>query len=156
SQNRFPSLHFDVGAVNDKLSRLFPAGFYYKTFMWPASRWMSYERIIRRVAGLGRVPDGRDPDRYDEHHADADVLVAGGGPAGIAAALAAARSGARVLLADEGSASAAASSARQLRSTARRHRSGWRPRSPSLSRWSTSRCSVVPPSSATTTTISSR
>jgi sarcosine oxidase, subunit alpha len=102
SQNRFPSLRFDVGAVNDKLSRFFPAGFYYKTFMWPASRWMSYERAIRRVAGLGRVPDGRDPDRYDEHHADADVLVAGGGPAGIAAALAAARSGARVLLADEG------------------------------------------------------
>jgi sarcosine oxidase, subunit alpha len=103
SQNRFPSLRFDIAAINDKLSRLFPAGFYYKTFMWPASRWMSYERIIRRVAGLGRAPEGRDPDRYDEHHADADVLVAGGGPAGIAATLAAARSGARILLADEGS-----------------------------------------------------
>src|SRR5207302_2047984 len=81
-----------------------PAGFYYKTFMWPASRWMSYERLIRRAAGLGRAPVGPDPDRYDEHHFDADLLVAGGGPAGIAAALAAARQGARVLLADEGSA----------------------------------------------------
>jgi sarcosine oxidase, subunit alpha len=102
SQNRFPSLRFDIAAINDKLSRLFPAGFYYKTFMWPASRWMSYERAIRRVAGLGKVPDGHDPDRYDQHHTDADVLVAGGGPAGIAAALAAARNGARVILADEG------------------------------------------------------
>jgi sarcosine oxidase, subunit alpha len=103
SQNRWPSLRFDIGAINNTLSRLIPAGFYYKTFMWPASRWMSYERLIRRAAGLGRAPDGPDPDRYDERHFDAELLVAGGGPAGIAAALAAARQGTRVLLADEGS-----------------------------------------------------
>ena len=104
SQNRWPSLRVDVGAVNNVLSRLFPAGFYYKTFMWPASGWMTYERLIRRIAGLGVAPTGGDPDRYDVRHFDADVLVAGGGPAGIAAALAASRQGSRVLLADEGSA----------------------------------------------------
>ena len=102
SQNRFPSLKADVGAVNSLLSRFFPAGFYYKTFMWPASMWMTYEHVIRRAAGLGKVADDHnDPDRYEKTNAHCDVLVAGGGVAGLMAALAAGRSGARVILADE-------------------------------------------------------
>ncbi len=101
SQNRWPSLDFDIGAWTDRLSALFPAGFYYKTFKWPAAAWMTYERIIRRSAGQGRAPTGPDPDRYEHRHAHCDVLVAGGGPAGIAAALAAGRAGARVILAGE-------------------------------------------------------
>ena len=102
SQNRFPSLKADVGAVNSLMSRFFPAGFYYKTFMWPASMWMTYEHVIRRAAGLGRVADDHDdPDRYEKTNAHCDILIAGGGAAGLMAALAAARSGARVILADE-------------------------------------------------------
>ena len=102
SQNRFPSLKVDVGAVNSLLSRFFPAGFYYKTFMWPASLWMTYEHVIRNAAGLGRVADDPiDPDRYDHMHAHCEVLVAGGGAAGLMAAMQAAKSGARVILADE-------------------------------------------------------
>ena len=99
SQNRWPSLGFDVGAVNDLLSPFLPAGFYYKTFMWPASWWTSvYEPFIRRAAGLGRAPTRPDPDRYLHRHAHCDVLVVGAGPAGLMAALAAGRSGARVIL----------------------------------------------------------
>jgi len=102
SQNHWPSLAFDVGAVNDVLSPLLPAGFYYKTFMWPPSFWRKvYEPAIRAAAGLGRAPDGPDPDRYQQRHAHCDVLIAGGGPAGLAAALAASAAGARVILADE-------------------------------------------------------
>jgi len=102
SQNRSPSLKFDLGAVNSLLGRFFPAGFYYKTFMWPASMWMTYEHFIRRAAGLGRAADEhQDPDRYEKTHAHCDVLVAGGGVAGLMAALTAGRSGARVILADE-------------------------------------------------------
>jgi len=102
SQNRWPSLGFDVGAVNDLLSPLFPAGFYYKTFMWPRSAWKAlYEPYIRAAAGLGRVPMQPDPDRYCGRYAHCDVLVVGAGPAGISAALAAAASGARVILCDE-------------------------------------------------------
>ena len=100
-QHCWPSLDFDVGGVNDRLARFFPAGFYYKTFMWPASMWMKYEAVIRQAAGLGKAPSEADPDSYDKTFAHADLLVVGGGPAGLAAALAAARSGARVVLAEQ-------------------------------------------------------
>jgi len=102
SQNRWPSLGFDVGAVNDALSRFIPAGFYYKTFMWPRRAWHAlYEPRIRAAAGLGRAPEAADVDRYTNRFAHCDVLVVGAGPAGLAAALAAARTGARVILCDE-------------------------------------------------------
>ena len=102
SQNRWPSLAFDVGAISDLLSPLFPAGFYYKTFMWPRGGWKAlYEPYIRAAAGLGRAPREADPDRYGNRYAHCDVLVVGGGPAGLAAALAAAERGARVMLCDE-------------------------------------------------------
>jgi sarcosine oxidase, subunit alpha len=102
SQNRWPSLEFDVGRVNDVLSPFFPAGFYYKTFMWPRGAWKAvYEPLIRRAAGLGRAPTLPDPDRYAQRFAHCDVLVVGAGPAGLAAALTAANAGARVILCDE-------------------------------------------------------
>jgi methylglutamate dehydrogenase subunit C len=102
SQNRWPSLAFDLGAVNSLLSPIFVAGFYYKTFMWPAAFWEKvYEPLIRRAAGLGKASIEADPDRYEKAHAFCDVLVIGAGPAGLAAALTAGRSGARVILCDE-------------------------------------------------------
>ena len=102
SQNRWPSLGFDVGALNNLLSRFIPAGFYYKTFMWPPRAWHTlYEPFIRRAAGLGVAPSEPDPDRYAQRFAHCEVLVVGSGPAGIAAALAAADSGVRVILCDE-------------------------------------------------------
>src|SRR4029079_905433 len=102
SQNRWPSLHFDLLAANQLFAPIFGAGFYYKTFMWPASFWEKiYEPAIRRAAGLGRGAGLTDPDHYEKANAFCDVLVIGGGPAGLAAALAAARSGARVILAEE-------------------------------------------------------
>ncbi|WP_442581533.1 sarcosine oxidase subunit alpha [Mesorhizobium sp. ASY16-5R] len=102
SQNRWPSLTFDVGAVNDLASPLFSAGFYYKTFMWPKAAWKNlYEPKIRAAAGLGVAPDQPDPDHYASRFGHCEVLVLGGGAAGIAAALAAAESGVRVILADE-------------------------------------------------------
>ncbi|HSE75413.1 MAG TPA: sarcosine oxidase subunit alpha family protein, partial [Dongiaceae bacterium] len=101
SQNRWPSLANDVGAINSLFHRIFPSGFYYKTFMWPKSFWMKYEHFIRRMAGLGKCPTEPDPDRYDKLYAHADALIVGAGPAGLAAALAAGRTGARVILVDE-------------------------------------------------------
>jgi len=102
SQNRWPSLRFDVMAVNSLLSPVLSAGFYYKTFMWPASFWEKvYEPLIRRAAGLGRAALEPDPDRYAKRHIFCDILVVGGGVAGLTAALAAGRAGARVVLADE-------------------------------------------------------
>ncbi|MBH0237747.1 sarcosine oxidase subunit alpha family protein [Methylobrevis albus] len=101
SQNRWPSLGFDVMAVNGLLSPLFVAGFYYKTFKWPSALWEKlYEPLIRRAAGLGRASGLPDPDAYETATAHCDVLVVGAGPAGLAAALAAGRSGARVILAE--------------------------------------------------------
>ena len=100
SQNRWPSLATDIGQITGWASRFIPAGFYYKTFMWPAAAWPVYERFIRRASGLGPPPKHIDPDTYEQIHVACDVLVAGGGVAGLAAARAAAQTGARVILAD--------------------------------------------------------
>ncbi len=101
SQNRFPTLGLDLMAVNGLAGPVFAAGFYYKTFMWPAAFWETvYEPLIRRAAGLGRAASAADPDHYARGHIHCDVLVVGAGPAGLAAALAAGRAGARVVLAD--------------------------------------------------------
>ena len=105
SQNRWPSLEFDVGALNSIASAMFVAGFYYKTFMWPKSFWEKiYEPIIRKAAGLGVASKESDPDKYEKAYAHCDLLVVGSGPTGLMAALTAGRSGARVILADESSA----------------------------------------------------
>jgi len=102
SQNRFPSLRRDLLAANRLAQRYLMAGFYYKTFMWPAAFWEKvYEKHIRRAAGLGRAAGEADPDHYEHGHAHADVVIAGAGPAGLMAALAAGRSGARVILLEE-------------------------------------------------------
>ena len=102
SQNRWPSLRHDWLAASRLFAPIFAAGFYYKTFMWPAAFWEKvYEPLIRRAAGLGRIATGPDPDGYEKAFAFCDVLVIGSGPAGLMAALAAGRAGARVLLAEE-------------------------------------------------------
>lgn len=104
SQNRVGSLAFDLLGVNDLLSPFFSAGFYYKTFMWPRAFWEKvYEPAIRRAAGLGSLSMQADPDSYDKGFLHCDLLVIGGGAAGLTAALTAARAGARVILADEDS-----------------------------------------------------
>jgi ABC-type uncharacterized transport system permease subunit len=81
SQNRWPTLNLDIGSINDFLSRFFPAGFYYKTFMWPPKFWEKYEYFIRRAAGLGKSPTEDDPDKYEHFHYHCDVLIVGGGVA---------------------------------------------------------------------------
>lgn len=102
SQNRFPSLKFDAMAINDRFSNFLTAGFYYKTFMWPAVFWEKiYEPIIRKAAGLGSLSLEDDPDEYDKGFLHCDLLIIGGGPSGLAAALRAGRAGAQVILADE-------------------------------------------------------
>jgi sarcosine oxidase subunit alpha len=102
SQNRWPSLRFDTGAINDAIAPFIPAGFYYKTFMWPRRAWHAlYEPRIRAAAGLGLAPSLPDPDRYATRFAHCDVLIVGAGPSGLAAASAAAAAGARVILCDE-------------------------------------------------------
>lgn len=99
SQNCFPGVGFDLGRALDFTRVLWPAGFYNKTFKWPGWHW--YEGVIRRTAGLGRLPEGEDPVTYHHHNAHCDVLVCGAGPAGLSAALAAARAGARVIIAEQ-------------------------------------------------------
>jgi len=102
SQNHWPSLEFDVGAVNAKLSRFLPAGFYYKMFIHPRPFWKHvYEPIIRQSAGLGKAPRDRDQDTYEHFYAFYDVVVIGGGVAGLQAARAAGASGAKVLLMEQ-------------------------------------------------------
>jgi sarcosine oxidase subunit alpha len=104
SQNRWPSLAYDIGSVNSLLSPFLGAGFYYKTFMWPKAFWERvYEPFIRKAAGLGRLTISEpDPDAYEKCWAHCDLLVVGAGPTGLSAALAAARAGLRVIVADEG------------------------------------------------------
>ncbi len=102
SQNRWPSLDFDIGAFNSLLSPFLGAGFYYKTFMWPKAFWEKiYEPFIRMAAGLGKLTMESDPDRYEKAWAHCDLLIVGGGAAGLSAALTAGRTGLRVILADE-------------------------------------------------------
>jgi sarcosine oxidase subunit alpha len=102
SQNRWPSLAFDVGALSSLLAPVVVAGFYYKTFMWPAALWEKlYEPAIRRAAGLGRATHQADPDTYEKAYAFCDLLIIGAGAAGLTAALSAASGGARVILCDE-------------------------------------------------------
>ncbi len=102
SQNHWPSLEFDIGALNNLVSRFLPAGFYYKTFIHPRAAWKHvFEPIIRHSAGLGRAPKERDADRYEHFYHFTDVLVIGGGVAGLQAARAAAADGGRVLLIEQ-------------------------------------------------------
>ncbi len=102
SQNRYPSLKWDISAVNDVAFPLLAAGFYYKTFMWPRSFWDKvYEPFIRKAAGLGTSPREEDPDRYASRYLHCDVLIVGAGPAGLAAARAAAVDGLKVVVVDE-------------------------------------------------------
>ena len=101
SQNCWPSVNFDIGGINNFLSPLLPAGFYYKTFMWPASFWEKYEYFIRHSAGLGKSPTLKDPDIYDHRNIHCDVLVVGAGISGILAAKNAAKNNYKTLLLDE-------------------------------------------------------
>ncbi len=102
SQNHWPSLEFDIGEINAKLARFLPAGFYYKTFLWPRAFWKHiYEPIIRKSAGLGRAPRHRDADHYEHANITVDVLIVGGGIAGLQAAKAAGEAGAEVLLIEQ-------------------------------------------------------
>lgn len=102
SQNRWPSLSIDVMGINNLMAPIFIAGFYYKTFMWPASFWEPfYEKLIRQAAGMGVAPDQPDPDRYERANAFCDVLVIGGGVAGLNAARKAGEAGERVLLVEQ-------------------------------------------------------
>jgi len=104
SQNHWPNLDFDVGEVNSLLYKLFPAGFYYKTFMFPRFGWKHiFEPIVRNAAGIGAAPKEADVDRYEQAYGYCDVLVAGGGVAGLAAALTEARAGKRVIVAEQAS-----------------------------------------------------
>ena len=101
SQNRWPNLSFDIGAVLGLAAPVLSAGFYYKTFFGSAKRWMFYERFIRKAAGLGAAPTETDPDRFSQRAAFCDVLVVGAGPAGLSAALEAAEAGKRVILVEQ-------------------------------------------------------
>jgi sarcosine oxidase subunit alpha len=101
SQNTWPSLRYDVKAVNGLAGRFLATGFYYKTFIKPERLWPAYEKVLRTFVHAGEVPPDTDRGYYDKRHAHPDVVVAGGGPAGMAAAVAAARAGASVMLVEE-------------------------------------------------------
>jgi sarcosine oxidase, subunit alpha len=102
SQNHWPSLEFDIGVLNNYAARMLPGGFYYKTFMYPRAAWKHlFEPIVRQSAGLGKVPKDPDADRYEYVYAFTDILIVGGGIAGLQAALTAASSGARVMLLEQ-------------------------------------------------------
>ena len=102
SQNCWPSVEFDIGAINNFLNKFFPAGFYYKTFMWPKSFWYKiYEPFIRKAAGLGVASTDKDKERYEHKYEYCDLLVAGSGPAGLSSAYAAAKNGAKVIIAED-------------------------------------------------------
>ena len=101
SQNCWPSVNYDIGSLNNVLSSIFPAGFYYKTFKWPPSLWLFYEHFIRKAAGLGHSPTAKNPDRYEQKFYYCDLTIVGGGISGLLSALAAGRSGCSVLLIDE-------------------------------------------------------
>ena len=101
SQHCWPTVNLDFSAVANLVSPILPSGFYYKTFMWPASKWMFYEHFIRKAAGLGKSSTDRDPDTYSKFFQYCDVLVVGAGPAGLSAALSAGRAGAKVVLVEE-------------------------------------------------------
>ena len=102
SQNCWPSVNFDIGAINNFLKMFFPAGFYYKTFMWPKSFWYKiYEPFIRKAAGLGVASIEKDKERYEHKFEYCDLLVTGSGPSGLASAYAAAKNGAKVILAED-------------------------------------------------------
>ena len=102
SVNCWPSVNFDIGAINNFLKVFLPAGFYYKTFMWPKSFWYKvYEPFIRKAAGLGVASIKHDKERYEHKYEYCDLLIAGSGPSGLASAYAAAKNGARVILAED-------------------------------------------------------
>ena len=102
SVNCWPSVNFDIGAINNFLKIFLPAGFYYKTFMWPKSFWYKvYEPFIRKAAGLGVASTKHDKERYEHKYEYCDLLIAGSGPSGLASAYAAAKNGARVILAED-------------------------------------------------------
>ncbi|MEI6096919.1 MAG: 2Fe-2S iron-sulfur cluster-binding protein [Alphaproteobacteria bacterium] len=102
SQNHWPSLEYDIGGVNNLLARFLPGGFYYKTFMYPRAAWKHvFEPFIRKSAGLGKAPKVADADRYEQAYAFCDVLIAGGGVAGLEAALVAGQAGKRVILLEQ-------------------------------------------------------
>jgi len=101
SQNRWPSVKYDVGAINDLLAPFFPAGFYYKTFMWPPKFWKTYEHFIRRAAGLGNSPKKNDPHKYEHYHYHCDTLIVGSGVSGLYAAKIAASKNLKILLVEQ-------------------------------------------------------
>jgi len=101
SQNRWPSIKYDLGAINDLLSPFFPAGFYYKTFMWPPKFWKTYELFIRHVAGLGNSPKKDDPHKYEHYHYHCDILIVGSGVSGLYAAKIATKKNLKVLLVEQ-------------------------------------------------------
>ncbi len=101
SQNCFPSARFDFASINSKFSAMLPAGFYYKTFMWPKSAWKFYEHFIRKMAGLGKASGVADPDIYESEYSHPDILIVGGGIAGIVTALAAVESNAKVIFIEQ-------------------------------------------------------